>query len=55
MMATHPVKLTNDRLDAAKIAGLLRGGLLPQAYVYPKAMRATRDFARALPARRAAP
>jgi hypothetical protein len=25
---------------------LLRGGLLPQAYVYPAAMRATRDLLR---------
>ena len=33
----------NDRIDAQKIAALLRGGLLPQAYVSPAAMRATRD------------
>ena len=25
-------------------AGLLRGGLLPQAYVYPSLMRSTRDL-----------
>jgi hypothetical protein len=43
MKAIHQGKSKNDRLDAAKIAGLLRGGLLPQAYVYPKPMRATRD------------
>jgi hypothetical protein len=33
MKAIHQGKAKNDRLDAAKIAGLLRGGLLPQAYV----------------------
>src|SRR5262249_50924649 len=46
MKAIHQGKSKNDRLDAAKIAGLLRGGLLPQAYVYPRAMRATRDLLR---------
>jgi transposase len=46
MKAIHQGKSKNDRLDAAKIAGLLKGGLLPQAYVYPKAMRATRDLLR---------
>jgi hypothetical protein len=33
-------------IDAHKIAALLRGGMLPQAYVYPKEMRATRDLMR---------
>jgi hypothetical protein len=37
---------THDRIDAQKSAGLLRGGLLPQADVYPSAMRATRDLLR---------
>src|SRR5262245_11678843 len=46
MKAIHGGKAKNDRLDAAKIAGLLRGGLLPQGYVYPQAMRATRDLLR---------
>ena len=46
MKAIHQGKSKNDRLDAAKIAGLLKGKLLPQAYVYPKAMRATRDLLR---------
>src|SRR5262249_26892255 len=32
--------------DAQKIAVLLRGGMLPQAYVYPAEMRATRDLLR---------
>ena len=34
---------TNDKLDAQKMAGLLRGGLLPQASGSPAEMRATRD------------
>jgi transposase len=46
MKAIHQGKTKNDRLDARKIAGLLRGGLLPQAYVYPAGMRATRDLLR---------
>jgi len=36
----------NDRLDAEKIANLLRGGNLPQAYVYPAGLRETRDLLR---------
>jgi transposase len=46
MKAIHGGKAKNDRIDARKIAVLLRGGMLPQAYVYPKAMRATRDLLR---------
>lgn len=46
MKAIHGGKAKNDRIDAHKIAVLLRGGMLPQAYVYPKAMRATRDLLR---------
>jgi transposase len=46
MGAIHGGKAKNDKLDAHKIAGLLRGGLLPQAYVYPPEMRATRDLLR---------
>jgi transposase len=46
MKAIHGGKAKNDKIDSRKIAGLLRGGLLPQAYVYPAAMRATRDFLR---------
>ena len=46
MKAIHGGKAKNDKIDAQKIAGLLRGGLLPQAYVYPAAMRATRDLLR---------
>src|SRR5262245_1658309 len=46
MKAIHGGKAKNDKLDAHKIAVLLRGGMLPQAYVYPPAMRATRDLLR---------
>jgi transposase len=46
MKAIHGGKAKNDKLDSFKIATLLRGGLLPQAYVYPAAMRATRDLLR---------
>jgi transposase len=46
MKAIHGGKAKNDKIDSHKIAALLRGGLLPQAYVYPAAMRATRDLLR---------
>jgi transposase len=46
MRAIHGGKAKNDRIDAHKIAALLRGGLLPQAYVYPATMRSTRDLLR---------
>lgn len=46
MKAIHGGKTKNDKIDAYKIAVLLRGGTLPQAYVYPKRMRATRDLLR---------
>jgi transposase len=46
MKAIHGGKAKNDRIDAHKIAVLLRGGMLPQAYVYPAHMRATRDLLR---------
>jgi hypothetical protein len=36
MKAIHGGKAKNDRLDAGKIAGLLRGGFFPMAYVYPR-------------------
>jgi transposase len=39
-------KAKNDKIDAHQIAVLLRGGMLPQAYGYPAAMRATRDLLR---------
>src|ERR671923_752380 len=46
MKAIHGGKAKNDKSDAHKIAVLLRGGMLPQAYVYPAQMRATRDLLR---------
>jgi len=46
MKAIHGGKAKNDRIDSHKIAVLLRGGMLPQAYVYPSAMRSTRDLLR---------
>lgn len=46
MKAIHGGKTKNDKIDSEKIARLLRGGMLPVAYVYPKEMRATRDLLR---------
>src|SRR5262245_14150061 len=46
MKAIHGGKSKNDRIDSEKIATLLRGGTLPQAYVYPKGLRETRDLLR---------
>jgi hypothetical protein len=43
MKAIHGGKAKHDKIDSQKIAALLRGGMLPQAYVYPAKMRATRD------------
>jgi transposase len=46
MKAIHGGKAKNDKIDAHKIAVLLRGGMIPQAYVYPAEMRSTRDLLR---------
>ena len=46
MRAIHGAKTKNDKIDSRKIAMLLRSGMLPQAYVYPAHMRATRDLLR---------
>jgi transposase len=46
MKAIHGGKTKNDKIDSQKIAGLLRGGMLPVAYAYPQAMRSTRDLLR---------
>jgi transposase len=46
MRAIHGGKAKHDKIDAPKIAVLLRGGMLPQAYVYPAQMRASRDLRR---------
>jgi transposase len=39
-------KSKSDRIDAGKLAALLRGGLFPLAYAYPRAKRQTRDLLR---------
>jgi transposase len=44
MKAIHGGKAKNDKIDAHKIAGLMRCGMFPQAYVYPSEMRSTRDL-----------
>jgi transposase len=49
MQALHGGKAKNDPIDSQKIAALLRGGMLPHAYGYPAAMRATRDLRRRRP------
>src|SRR5260370_1587137 len=46
MNAIHGGKAKNDKIDAGKIARLLRGGTFPLAYAYPKGMRETRDLLR---------
>ena len=46
MSLIHKAKAKNDKIDAFKIATLMRGGLLPTSYVYPRKMRATRDLLR---------
>jgi transposase len=46
MQAIHGGKAKNDKIAAPKMAVLLRGGMLPQAYVYPAKRRATRDLLR---------
>jgi transposase len=46
MKAIHGGKAKNDRIDAGKIARLLRGGTFPLAYAYPRGMRETRDLLR---------
>ena len=46
MKAIHGGQAKNDQIDSRKIAVLLRGGMLPQAYVYPAERRATRALRR---------
>jgi transposase len=46
MKAIHGGNAKNDKIDAHKIAVLLRGGMVPMAYVYPPEMRVTRDLLR---------
>ena len=46
MKLIHGSKAKNDRIDARKIAHLLKGGNFPLAYAYPRGMRETRDLLR---------
>ncbi len=46
MRAIHGGKAKNDKIDSHKIAILMRGGMFPEAYVYPREMRGTRDLMR---------
>jgi transposase len=46
MRAIHGGKAKNDKIDSHKIAVLMRGGMFPEAYVYPREMRGTRDLMR---------
>jgi transposase len=46
MKAIHGGKAKNDKIDAGKLARLLRGGTFPLAYAYPNGMRETRDLLR---------
>ncbi len=46
MKLIHGGKAKNDKIDAHKIAHLLKGGNFPLAYAYPKGMRETRDLLR---------
>jgi len=46
MKHIHGAKAKSDRIDAGKLAAMLRGGMFPLAYVYPKAKRQTRDLLR---------
>lgn len=46
LKAIHGAKAKNDPVDAEKLVMLLRGGVIPVAYVYPPEMRSTRDLLR---------
>jgi transposase len=46
MKHIHQGKSKSDKIDAAKLAAMLRGGLFPVAYAYPRAKRQTRDLLR---------
>jgi len=46
MKHIHGGKSKSDRIDAGKLASMLRGGMFPMAYVYPRAKRQTRDLLR---------
>jgi len=46
MRAIHGAKTKDDKIDSEKIARLLRSGMIPPAYAYPKGLRETRDLLR---------
>ncbi len=46
MKAIHGGKTKSDKIDSEKIANMLRGGMFPLAYAYPKKKRTTRDLLR---------
>jgi transposase len=46
LRAIHGGKSKNDRIDAEKLARLMRGGTFPLSYVDPAEMRSTRDLLR---------
>src|SRR5688572_26573983 len=46
MKHIHGGKAKSDKIDAGKLAAMLRGGMFPLAYVYPRAKRQTRDLLR---------
>src|SRR5262249_31070139 len=46
MQQYNGLKYTDDRSDARWLAHLLRLGVLPEGYIYPKAERAVRDMLR---------
>jgi len=46
MKHIHGGKAKSDKIDAGKLANMLRGGLFPLAYAYPRAKRQTRDLLR---------
>ena len=46
MQQYNGLKYTDDRSDARWLAHLLRLGVLPEGYIYPKAARAVRDLLR---------
>jgi len=46
MKAIHGGKTKNDKIDSSKIAIMIRGGMFPMAYVYPRNMRSVRDLLR---------
>ncbi len=46
MKAIHSGKAKNDKVDSYEIAVLMRGAMSPEACVYPREMRGTRDLMR---------